>query len=797
MLADTPAINTNLPTPISTFIGRERALGEIARLLTRERLVTLTGPGGTGKTRLALRVAASELAAFPDGVWLVELAPIATPELVAETIAKVAHVTGDGAAPLLEALAHGLAKMRLLLVLDNCEHLLGECARIVAYLLARCPALAVIATSREPLAIGGERVVRVPPLELPASSEPLDEERLLTFDSIRLFLERAQAAEPSFRFSSVTAPAVVEICRRLDGIPLALELAAMRVRGMGVAYLGARLDDRFRLLTAGAHATEPRQQTLNAAVAWSYDLLSERERVVMRRLGVFAGDFSPEAAEAVCISAGEDTSDATGSVFDILTRLVDKSLVQFDQSTGLYRQLETIRLYCQHQLDAAGEQNHLRRQHFAYYLNLAEDGAALLGGPGQLGWFARLEQEHDNYRAALSWAIAEEHAEDAARLALSLWQFWHARTYQREGMRWLEQALALEPRHPLPPAMRARLLNALGSLANVARRLDRSKAYHEEALRLWTAAGDQAGMAQALCDLGWVFFEEVNIEEAMRYADEGLPLAEVSGDKRLLAHALLLKGLLETQHDFTGSADPAQMRRAAATLERSLAIWRELGDQSSEAATQATLAANYAGLGDDERAKPLLLASARWYVQSGDSGNINGTLVILMNLAGKWAADPQMARDSARIHGAMLSLLGAVTEEPSPWETSEPALAMERRLTKTLGTEGYAQALAEGRHMTRNEVFAVAERITRPANQTIAPATRPTPMVPPTPHASLTRRELDVLRLVSQGMTNAQVGRELVITPRTVNAHLTSIYGKLGVVSRSGAIRYAVDHALG
>ncbi|HEX8995417.1 MAG TPA: LuxR C-terminal-related transcriptional regulator [Ktedonobacterales bacterium] len=832
MIADTSPLRSNLPAHVSSFIGRERELEQIALLLRQRRLVTLTGSGGVGKTRLALRAAEAALDSFADGVWLVELAPIARPELVAETIAKVVRASESSEQSPLETLGLTLSAKRSLLVIDNCEHLLGECVRVVAYLLARCPSVTVLATSREPLALGGEQALRVSPLSLPAPSEPLESQtadRLLDYDAIRLFTERACAAEPSFHLSSVTAPAVVEICRRLDGIPLALELAAMRVRGMGVAYLGARLDDRFRLLAGGSGAAEPRQQTLDATVAWSYDLLSERERLTLRRLGVFMGDFSPEAAEAVCAAPPAPAtqtdgaqepretreSTATGSVFDILARLVDKSLAQFDQDTGLYRLLETIRLYCRERLALAGELQHVTRQHFVYYLQLAEDGVALLGGAGQQGWFARIEQEHDNYRAALGWAIQAGRADEAARLALSLWRFWRDKTYQREGLRWLEQIAALESQAPFPRELRPSMLDARGVLTNMARQFDRAKVFLEEALRLWTEEGDQAGMAQALIDLGWVCFQEVDLAQTKRYATASVPIAEQSGDRRLIASALLLDGLADVHTDVgalfgfdgfdaSGERYSGQMREAVSTLERSLALWRELGDVSSQASTLSILGVAYQGIGDFERAKAALAEAARLHLGMGDAGNVNGALVGLMNLGARLADGPEMARDAARIFGALVALNRTIADQPSPWDSAEPSRMLRERLTGLLGPEDYAQAFAEGGRLTTAELLATVERITQPATSPRAPqaphAPRKTPAVPPLqalPHASLTRRELEVLRLVAQGMTNAQVGRELVITPRTVNAHLTAIYGKLGVVSRSGAIRYAITNQLG
>ncbi len=295
-------------------------------------------------------------------------------------------------------------------------------------------------------------------------------------------------------------------------MPLALELVAVRVRGMGVVYLASRLDDRFRLLAGGDRTTTPRQQTLHTLMDWSYSLLPEPERVVLRRLGVFVGGFALEAAEVVC--AGESISQsgratiALETVVEHLLQLVNKSLVQFEQDSARYHLLETIRLYCLERLAEAGETQYVRRQHFAWYLHMAEDGAALEGGPSQGAWFARLEQEHDNLRAALGWAMDAGRPDEAARLALGLFRFWQTHTSQREGLRWLEQILALDAATPLPAALRPRLFNALGVLSHSLHHFDRAAGYHAEALRLWREAGDRAGMAQALIDRGWQHFQK-------------------------------------------------------------------------------------------------------------------------------------------------------------------------------------------------------------------------------------------------------------------------------------------------
>ena len=787
MMAETPPHRHNLPAPMSRFIGREQELREIRQRLLEHRLVTLTGAGGTGKTRLALQAATGELDHFADGVWLIELAPLTRAELVVETIAKVLALPETTDPSPLERLCAFLQARHLLLVVDNCEHVLDECACVVALLLARCPRLTLLATSREPLLLTGEAVLRVPPLRLPDPSQPLDQAHLLDYDAIQLFVERAQAAEPSFRFTDVTAGAVVEICRRLDGIPLALELAAVRVRGMGVAFLAARLDQRFRLLTEGDRTALPRQQTLHATVEWSERLLPEPEQVVLRRLGVFVGGWTLEAAESVCAGAyqshnGQETLTLE-SVLPHLLQLVNKSLVQYDQDSGRYRLLETIRFFCLERLAEVGETQYVSRQHFVYYLQFAEDGVPLLVGPGQETWVAQLEQEHANVRAALGWAIEAGRADEAARLALAVWRFWHTHAYQREGLRWLERILALDAATPLPAALRPPLFNALGVLSHSWYQFDRATGYHAEALRLWRALDDRGGMAQALHDIGWQQFEEMHLAQARGYAQESVALARAVGDQRAIASALLLFALAATEADQVEEAIPA--------VEESLALWRDVGDTGNLAFAMALLARAEGKRGDHERAKPLLAEAVRLLVQGGNYIHLIGPLVALLFMAMHAPDQPEGARFAAQVLGVMATWQERIGRI-SPWWTG-PGQRNIEQVTALLGAESFAQAFAEGQQMTLADVVRLAEQITAPASQALLPS----PPHPAPKHARLSAREVEVLRLVAAGLTNAQVARQLSVTPRTVNAHLTAIYSKLGVTARGGAIRYALEHQLG
>ena len=779
----------NLPAPLSSFIGREQELREIGQRLGEHRLLTLTGTGGTGKTRLALE-AATQFDHFSDGVWLIDLAPVAASELVLETIAKVLTLPETPDPSPIERLRVYLEARHLLLVLDNCEQVLEECAYIASLLLACCPRLRFLVTSREPLAVSGEVVLHVPALSLPDEAEPVDRARLLHYDAIRLFVERARAAELSFRLTDENAGAVIEICRRLDGLPLALELAAGRIRGMGVAELSKRLDQRFQLLTGGDRTALPRQQTLHAMIDWSYRLLPETEQVVLRRLGIFVGAFELQAAESVCAGAYSSQNGpeliTPETILPHLLQLVNKSLVQFNQESSRYRLLETLRFFCLERLTEAGETPSLSSQHFAWYLQLAEHAAPNLSGPEQERWFARLEGEHANLRAALQWAIDEGLAEAAAHLALAVWRFWHTHTYQQEGLRWLERILALDGVIPLPQAVRPRLLNALGVLSHSLYLFDRARSYHTEALHLFREEGDRLGMAQALCDMGRQRFEEMQLELARDSAKASLVLAREVKDHPAEARALLLDGIAATVSD--------QVEEAIPSLEESLVLFREMGDTANMAVAMSALARAEGKRGNHERAKPLLRDAVRLQVQLGTFIDFIGSLVALNVMAMQTPVQPEGARCAAQVCGVMAAWIEKMAQlgGTSPWAMAPFQQGIEQ-VTAILGAHAFAQAFEIGKQMTPADLVRLAEHITAFPSPVILSG----PPHPEPAHAHLTARELEVLRLVSTGLTNAQVAQHLSVTPRTVNAHLTAIYSKLGVSTRSGAMRYALDHQLG
>jgi predicted ATPase/DNA-binding SARP family transcriptional activator len=531
----------NLPVALTSFVGRGRELREVGHLLDRNRLVTLVGAGGAGKTRLALEAATARLPACPDGVWLVELAGLGDPALVPAATASALGLTLPSQRPPLEGLSAQLAGSRALLVVDNCEHLVAACALLAEHLLAACPDLRILATSREPLRVPGEVTWRVPSLALPDSAEPA---QLASCESIRLFCVRARDVAPAFALGADNAAAVAEICLRLDGMPLALELAAARVGALSPQQIAERLGDCLAVLTAGRRSALDRQQTLRATLSWSHDLLTSAERTLFRRLAVFAGSFSLEGAEAVAAGASAAGGEAVAArdVADLLGRLVDKSLVVPEEEAGgyRYRLLEPMRQYARERLDEAGEATAPRARHLAFYLELA--AAADPEGPAAAPAVAprRLEPDHDNLRAALGWALRHE-PQQALRLAVRMWPMWMASGRFQEGSRWLEAALAAAPQ---PTALRAEALRAAGGLEV---RLGRPGVLSElgaERVAIFRALGDRRALAHALDEAGVYEYMVSRNDRAEELYAQSRALAEELSDGKVAAAVVHSVGVL-------------------------------------------------------------------------------------------------------------------------------------------------------------------------------------------------------------------------------------------------------------
>ncbi len=610
------ARTTNLPSlELTSFIGREREQGEIKSLLSTARLVTLMGPGGAGKTRLALQVAADLSEKFPKGVWLAELAPLSDPEIVIQTVATVFGVREAPGRPLQDTLVDYLRTRELLLVLDNCEHLVQISAHLAATLLRGCPKLRILATSREALGTAGEVTYRVPSLTVPDSRRTVSVDQLTRFDATNLFLERAALSNPHLVVTDATAPLVAHICRRLDGIPLAIELAAARVKVLSVEQIAKRLDDRFRLLTGGSRAGLPHHQTLRTTVDWSYELLSEEERVLFRRLAVFAGGFSLEPVEAVCSGGGIGADD----VLDLLARLVDKSLVVAESMTGdvRYRMFETIRQYSRERLQESGEADALLRRHLKWHLGLAEQAAPHLQGPDQVSWLDRLELDYDDFRAALEWVRAEGSCvEEGARLAGALHRFWALRGYLTEGREWLEAILSKG--HGVSSSARAKAAYGTGVLALLQGDYARAESLSRASLHLHRESGDTLSIALALNALGLVARNRGDYGQAMALLEESLTVSRRAGHRWALAEGLNIAGIVARRQ--------GDHRLATGMFEESLALWRELGDNWGLAASLGHLGVVARHRGDYQRAKALHEESLILRRQLGDQRNIAAAL---------------------------------------------------------------------------------------------------------------------------------------------------------------------------
>ncbi|MCC7370241.1 MAG: tetratricopeptide repeat protein [Chloroflexi bacterium] len=609
---------TNIPWPVSSLLGREADLAAIRTTIVKQhqRLVTLTGVGGSGKTSLAVQVAADLLDAFVDGVWFVELASTADAALVAPSVAGVLGVYEIQGTSLLDTLLGFLRRKRLLLVLDNCEHLIEGCAELARRLLTACPDLSILATSREPLRVAGEQRRPVRPLDVPDPGGSATLAVLGEIASVRLFVERAHAIDPDFALTEANATWVTQICARLDGIPLAIELAASRIAVLSAEQIAARLDGSFRLLTNGSRGGPTRQQTIEAALDWSYDLLSDAEQAAFRTLSSFAGGFDLDAAERVCGEhALEGTADpATDAMLDVLTNLVDKSLVVSERTRHghRYRLLEPVRQYAALALAVAREREGARARHAAYYVAFAERAAPLLRDREQSTWLARLELERDNVRAALTWLAESGDVEHGLRLAVALTPCWEARAYLSEGRHWLETAIAASRGGGASPDLQMQALIGAGGLAQWQGDIERAETLLVEALASARNLKDPCSEAETLGWLSAVYRRKGAIERGIWLAQESLRLGRELANDRVIAFALLNLGVaLQNQ----GETD-----RALPVLDECLRRYRHLGDDRYVAITSTMLGRLILTTGQIDTAANMLRESLLALRAVGDHG---------------------------------------------------------------------------------------------------------------------------------------------------------------------------------
>jgi predicted ATPase/DNA-binding CsgD family transcriptional regulator len=807
----------NLPAARTTFVGREREVSEIVHTLATTRLVTLTGTGGSGKTRLALEAARGLADAYSGGVWFVELAPLEQEALVPQAVAEALGVREQPGRSLIAMLAEGLSKQDTMLVLDNCEHLLNTTATLVETLLDSCVDLRILATSREALGVGGETNWTVPSLSIPDARPAATVEDLDNYEAVRLFVQRAKHRRPTFTLTRHNAQAIAEICRRLEGIPLAIELAAARVGVLSVEEIARRLEEPLKLLTVGGRTAPPRQRTLRGTLKWSYALLSEYEKSIFRRLSVFAGGFPLEAVEAVVTDDEVDEED----VLDLLSGLVDKSLVVVEPNEDgrvRYRLLEPVRQYALEQLQESGETEAVRRRHTAYFLELAEESELRLWGTEEATWLDRLEGEHDNLRAAVSWAIERGEVELGLRFAAALRWFWYARGHYGEGRGWLEQALAKGGQ--VGAASRARALDALGWLAHDQGDMDQAVAAAEEGLKLGTKAQIEGSCAASFRNLlGEAARHRGDYHQATEHFEEGLSLYRGVADRRGIAWSL---GNLANV-----SSDRGEYERAVALYEEGLALCRELGGAQPLGDYLSSLGYEFLLQGDYQRAAALNEQAASLLRNQGHRGGLQyaldnlgwaalvrgdrerarslheESLALCRDLGDRLVASESMyglacsagiggeAERAARMFGAARALREAVGYEHAPRERAlrEPYFAAARSSLDKASWEG---AFAEGQAMTLEEAVEYALSAEGSAEDDHGSPTR---LVTQTGE-TLTAREVEVLRLLGAGAGNKDIADELIISLHTVKRHVANILRKLEVRTRTQAAARAREMRL-
>ena len=848
----------NLPIPLTRFIGREKEISEVTRLISQTRLLTLTGAGGAGKTRLALQVARDLLDTFPDGVWFIELASLVDATLVPQNVASIFDLRQTDHPT--DLLINFLREKHLLIVLDNCEHLITACAQLAEILLMHCHDVKILATSREVLKIAGEIAYRVPSLQLPNLQALPPLETFAQVEAIRLFTERAQAVQNDFQLTDANKLAIAQICARLDGMPLAIELAAARVKTLSVEQVNERLDDRFRLLTAASRTSPTHQQTLRAAMDLSYDLLSPQEQTLFNRLSVFLGGWTLEVAETICAD--------TSALIDLLSHLVDKSLVIVETRNGAtrYRMLDTIRQYAREKLIASGEHEGVPNRHLEYFMQLAEQAEQKLVGADQLTWLNRLDSELDNLRTASDWSAHEDRVEKGLRLVAALYRFWLTRGYWNEGYRRLDNLMKIKGADKRNLA-RGKALGVAGNFANktgsaeISRRLfeesvsilreigaegspwlestlgafafslihrDMGTAHTcaEETAQLSRESGNIAGYAQALIVLGIVARWKCDFTAALHCFEESRNLYQEIGDNRGVTAAM---NNLVWSYIYQGD-----LEKAKELGEKSLTISREMGNKYHFASGLLRLGIIYQVRGQSDEAESLLLQAISELRELGDKAYIAFALMYLgrlhLNKGSATRAHQELqeslvlfrevealylipysldsfsfllsvlgsAQRAARLFGATQALRDKFGTPlwPVHHKEHESHLASTRA---QLDDTTFNAAWNEGRAMSLEQAieFALAEIEIPDTQDAPAPSPSQTPrQAAKEKYDGLTAREREVATLIAQGKSNHEIADTLVLSERTIEGHVSNIFNKLGFNARSQIAAWAVQKGL-
>ncbi|MBV9601519.1 MAG: tetratricopeptide repeat protein [Chloroflexi bacterium] len=805
-------VASSLPVHLTSFVGRQRELNQLREFLRDVRLLTLVGAGGIGKTRLAVQLIRDlDPALLPDGVCFVDLTPLHDPALVPQTVASALNLREQLGQPVHVSICEALKASCMVLILDNCEHLVDACAELVESVLRTCPELRIIATSRQPLRVEGETTWRVPALQLPELRAESRSDDLATSEAVRLFVERAHSALPSFALTDRNAGSVTEICRRLDGIPLAIELAAARISVLGLQQILDRLHDRFKLLTASNRA-DPRHRTLRATVEWSHELLSPLQQILFRRLAVFAGGWTLEAAESICA----DEHIRAENILDVLAQLVNHSLVIADgqETVVRYTWLETLRDFAAERLTSASEGPYFHDRHLKWFLHLAEHADDELNGPHQSAWLEVLEREHDNIRAALRWSLASNSLELALRLASACCYFWQIRghRYRSEARRWLEDTLTTTRAPEAPPKLRARALYWAGTFAGEQHDFSPATAYLEASLELWRAIGNTRGTIESQLGLAVVFRDTGRYQRAQELLEDSLLQARELDDRLKVARILRYIG--------STAARLGEGEIALAALNESLELLASLGEDHLSGHVLDHIGEAELARGHTERAAEAERRGAALLATAGCMEGVNTTVYNRARIAqrrGEQADALALAVESLRACElgnqrevpACLDLIAECLSGPRPEVAAQlfgaadavraticlPVPNLHRksydeglaRARTALGGAVFDSARNKGRSLSRNDAIELAVRCAMGSTVQAATTTSAGP---------LSARELQVARLVGQGLSNKEIASVLVVSIRTAEAHVTNVLSKLGLRSRAQLAVWAAEHDL-
>jgi predicted ATPase/DNA-binding CsgD family transcriptional regulator len=815
-------VTHNLPVQLTQFIGRQRELDDLERLLADSRLVSLTGPGGCGKTRLAMQIAYKISGNFKDGVWLAELSPLRDPTFVPLLLTKVFDIPHRPEHSALESVLDYLQSKEILLVLDNCEHLIADCAQWVGQILSHTGNVHILVTSREPVAVPGEMIYPVPGLNIPpaGSGSAGDPRDLIQYDAVRLFIERTRALQPNFTITTANAVSIVQICRQLDGLPLALELASAHTNVLSLHEILARLDDSFTLLISRKRAEQdPRHRTLRAAMDWSYDLLSPPEQVLLGRLSVFARGCSLATAEDVCAGDGLEREQILG----LLSLLVNKSLVVAHtllREEARYSLLATIRHYAQEKLISSGEWSVIHDRHLRFFLELSEEIDTKLRGEHQQLWLNRLDDEYDNMRAALAWAVEggrndNDRVSAGLRLTASLYQYWRIRDYIEEGLDWCKQLFA-QADEGISSLVRAKALVFASLMAGIRGQIEDQLKYGEQALLLGEAAGQEGKPTLALAlgaqayaarkagdyqtafslalreiqylrELGDIYQLGLSLslnsfyamsmghyKEARAMLDEALPLLRKAGDPYRIAMALNYKGDLDRCE--------RNYQQAQTAYEQGISILSEIDAVRDLASALNNLGHACLHLGDIERAKGLFNESLAYHLEQGNRPGMAECLLgfaALAIVAGLPAAGARLLAAAAAIGGHHVTSEWAATR-------MEYEHYLERARAGLILTTFQAEQTA-GQSLSLEPALAYAQDVA----QKVVAAQQTRQQL-----EQLTPREYEVAVLIAQAKSNAEIAEELVVSKRTIESHIANIRSKLGFTTRPQIVRWAIESGL-